>query len=84
MFQEHLRADLCSNFGNIPGISHMLDPALRPESHMQNISGIFQKLLHKSAAAHGQNTPRDILLYAAIFYVFVPFLYGMFQEYFAG
>ena len=38
------------------------------------ISGIFQKLLHKSAVAHGQNIQWNIPLYAAVCYVFVPFL----------
>ena len=39
---------------------------------MQNIPGIFQKLLNKSAAAHEQN------IYAAVCSVFVPFPYGVF------
>ena len=60
---------------------HINQRAIRPGSNVQNIQGIFQKLLHRSAAAHGQNIPWIIHPYAA---VFVPFLYGIFQEYFAG
>ena len=44
------------------------------------IFGIFQTLLHKSAAAHGQHIQWNIPPYAAVCYVFVPF----FMEYFAG
>ena len=50
---------------------------IRPRSNVQNIHGIFQKLLHKSAAAHGQNTLWNIPLYAAVCCVFVPFVYGI-------
>ena len=49
-------------------------PSLRPGSNMQNIPGILRKLLHKSAVAHGQNIQWNIPLYAAVCYVFVPFL----------
>ena len=65
-------------YWNIPRKFCRLDRALRPGSNVQNILGIFQKLLHKSAAAHGQNIQWDILLYAAVCYVFVPFIYGIF------
>ena len=51
---------------------------LRPGSNVQNIQGIFQKLLHKSAAAHGHNIQWNIPGCAAVCYVFVPFLSGIF------
>ena len=43
-------------------------------SNLWNILGIFKKSLPKSAAAHGQNIQWDILMYAAVCCVFVPFL----------
>ena len=46
-------------------------------SDVQNISGIFQKLPHKSTSAHKQNTQWNILKYAAVCYVFFHF----FMEY---
>ena len=62
---------------NIPGIFCRLDRTLRPGSNVQIIPGIFQKLLLKSAVAHGQNIQWDIPLCAAV-YVFIPFCYGIF------
>ena len=53
-------------------------PFLRPRSNVKNILGIFLKLLHKSAAAHGQNIPWNILLHSAFCYVFIPLIFGIF------
>ena len=58
-----------------------LKQGVRPGSNVQNIQGIFQKSLHKSAAAHGQNIKWNIPLCAAVCYVFVPFLKGITREY---
>ena len=48
-----------------------------PWSNVQNIQGIFQKLLHKSAAAHGQNISGIFLGVQP----FVMFLFHFFLEY---
>ena len=47
---------------------------LRAESNVQKIPGIFHELPHKSAVAQWQNIQWNIPLYAAVCYVFVPFL----------
>ena len=49
-------------------------------SDVQGFPGIFQKLLHKSAVAHGQNIQWNIPLNAAVCYVFVPFLMQYFKN----
>ena len=51
--------------------------SMRPGSNVQNIPGIFQKLPHKSAAAHGQNI-RGIFLCMQLF---VMILFHCFNEY---
>ena len=43
-------------------------------SNAQNIPGIFQKLLDKLAVAHVQDIQGNIPPYAAVNYVFIPFL----------
>ena len=50
------------------------DKIIRVGSDVHNIPGIFQKLIHKSAVAHGQNIQWNISFYAAVCCVFVPFL----------
>ena len=51
----------------------MFDWNQKARSNVQDISGIFQKLLRKSAVAHEKNIQLNIHLYAAVCYVFVPF-----------
>ena len=52
----------------------MFDWNLRAGSNVQNITGIIQKLLNKSAVAQEKNIQWNIPAYADVCYVFVPLL----------